>query len=80
MTKKRYKKLLMSTGINRNQAEILTRWGRMNNIRISVGYKYLDAFCLGYLYAFTPIQKMLEAVKPLADSVLISSRGGDAYA
>lgn len=80
MTKKRYKKLLMSTGIRRNNAELLTRWGRKRNIKMTPGYKYLDAFCLQFLYNTEPLKNLIEAVQPLAVCAAIDTRGGDNHA
>ena len=80
MTKKRYKKLLMSTGIRRNYAELLTQWGRKRNIKITSGYKYLDTFCLQFLYNTEPIKKLITAVQPLAVCAAINTRGGDNHA
>lgn len=80
MTKKRYKKLLMSTGIRRNYAELLTQWGRKRNIKMTSGYKYLDAFCLQLLYNTEPIKKLITAVQPLAVCAAINTRGGDNHA
>lgn len=80
MTKKRYKKLLMSTGIRRNYAELLTQWGRKRNIKMTSGYKNLDAFCLQFLYNTEPIKKLITAVQPLAVCAAINTRGGDNHA
>lgn len=50
MTKKRYKKLLMSTGIQRNLAEQLSVWGRHMNIQIDRRTMLLDSVrvCMSY--------------------------------
>lgn len=50
MEKKRYKKLLMSTGIQRNLAEQLTVWGRQRNIQIDRRALLLDAIRVSIAY------------------------------
>ena len=62
MTKKRYKKLLMSTGIQRNMAERLTVWGRHENIQIDRRTMHLDAFRIGFLYTARPFAEAIYAI------------------
>lgn len=46
MTKKRYKKLLMSMGVPRNEAESATQWGRKNGMKLRRDHLEEDAAVL----------------------------------
>lgn len=62
MTKKRYKKLLMSTGIQRNMAELLTVYGRHRNIQIDRRAMLLDAIRVSIAYSIRNVTfEMCEA-------------------
>lgn len=62
MKKKRYKKLLMSTGIQKNMAERLTVYGRHRNIQIDRRAMPLDAIRVGIAYSIRNVTfEMCEA-------------------
>ena len=73
MTKKRYKKLLMSTGIQRNMAERLTVWGRQQSIPINRRSLHFDAFRIGFLYSIRHFTKTLYAIGALTSSMVSMS-------
>lgn len=73
MKKKRYKKLLMSTGIQRNLAEQLTVWGRQRNIQIDRTTPKLDAFRIGFLYDVRHFAEALFAVSALTSAMVIET-------
>lgn len=70
MTKKRYKKLLMSTGIQRNMAERMTVWGRQQSIPINRRSLHFDAFRIGFLYSTRHFTKTLYAIGALTSSMV----------
>lgn len=70
MTKKRYKKLLMSTGIQRNMAEQLTVWGRQQSLTIDRRSLHFDAFRIGFLYSTRHFTKTLHAICALTSSMV----------
>ena len=87
MTKKRYKKLLMSTGIQRNLAEQPTVWGRHMNIQIDRRTMLLDSVrvCMSYtLRGFTielfEKSKLIEAAAAHMATILSVNEGGDSDA
>ena len=73
MTKKRYKKLLMSTGIQRNLAEQLTVWGRHENIQIDRRTMHLDAFRIGFLYDVRLFTKTLYGLGVLISDMVMDT-------
>lgn len=70
MTKKRYKKLLMATGIQRNMAELLTVWGRQQSLTIDRRSLHFDAFRIGLLYSTRHFTKTLYAIGALTSSMV----------
>lgn len=73
MTKKRYKKLLMSTGIQRNMAELLTVYGRHRNIQIDRRALHLDVFRLGFHYTARPFAESLYAIRALSAAIFMKA-------
>lgn len=73
MTKKRYKKLLMSTGIQRNMAERLTVWGRQQNLPIDRRSLHLDSFKIGFLYEAQLFTEALYGLGVLLSDMVIDT-------
>lgn len=87
MTRKRYKKLLMATGIQRNPAEQLTVWGRHMNIQIDRRTMLLDSVrvCMSYTLRDFTIElfeksKLIEAAAAHMVTILSVNEGGDSDA
>lgn len=73
MTKKRYKKLLMATGIQRNMAELLTVWGRQQSLTIDRRSLHMDAFKIGFLYDVRLFTKTLYGLGVLISDMVMDT-------
>lgn len=69
MTKKRYKKLLMSMGVPRNEAESATQWGRKNGMKLRRDHLEEDAavLCFALCADFFGVQNYCKSIADLLE-------------